>query len=107
MIKAIDGYYVAAQIRMLRQVHKGTVLILEGETDARIFDRFIDLNACRIEIGCGKSNVLEALDLLEDEGFPGAGLRLAFDWEAMTDTTVYGCIRAWETTNKPYRVFRL
>jgi hypothetical protein len=44
---------------------------LEGETDARAFDRFIDRAACDIEIGYGKANTLEALDLLEEEGFPG------------------------------------
>jgi hypothetical protein len=46
--------------------------LVEGETDARLFDRFVDSSGCQIEIGLGKRNVLEALDLLEDEGFPYA-----------------------------------
>ena len=71
MIGRIDGHYVAAQVRMVRQIHKGTILILEGETDARVFNRFVDAGACEIEVAFGKQNVLQALDLLEDEGFPG------------------------------------
>jgi hypothetical protein len=71
MIGHIDGWYVAAQIRLLRQRHKGTILLVEGETDARVFEKFIDSAACDIEIGFGKKNALEALDLLEEEGFPG------------------------------------
>src|SRR5262249_48947105 len=35
-----------------------------------------------------------------------AGLRLAFDWEAMRGTGLYGCIRRGGVTHKPYRVFR-
>lgn len=71
MIGQIDGHYVAAQIRLVRQADKRTVLVLEGDTDARVFDRFIDKEACDIEIGFGRKNVIEAVDLLEDEGFAG------------------------------------
>lgn len=71
MIGQIDAHYVAAQVRLVRQADKRTVLVLEGETDARVFDRFIDKEACDIEIGFGRKNVIEAIDLLEDEGFVG------------------------------------
>jgi hypothetical protein len=71
MIRHIDGYYVAAQVRLIRQVHKGTVLILEGDTDARAIESFVDGKLCDIEIAFGKTNVLDALDRLEDEAFAG------------------------------------
>ena len=71
MISQIDAHYVAAQIRLVRQADKRTVLVLEGETDAKVFDRFIDKEACDTEIAFGKKNVIEAIDLLEDEGFVG------------------------------------
>src|SRR5262249_26203670 len=35
-----------------------------------------------------------------------AGLRLAFDWEALLSTRFYKCLRAWEANNNPYRIFR-
>jgi hypothetical protein len=71
MIKHIDGAYIAAQIRFVRQVHKGAILILEGETDGRVFANFIDSSKCEIEIAFGKANLLDAVDRLEEEGFPG------------------------------------
>jgi len=86
MIKQIDGFYVAAQIRFVRQVHKGTILILEGETDARILERFTDLSACQIEIGFGKANVLEALDSLEDDGFAGVVALVDADFDRIIGT---------------------
>ncbi|MGY8634286.1 DUF4435 domain-containing protein [Bradyrhizobium sp. 14AA] len=71
MITQIDAHYVAAQIRLVRQADKRAVLVLEGETDARVFDRLIDHSACDLEIGFGRKNVIGAIDLLEDEGFVG------------------------------------
>ena len=35
-----------------------------------------------------------------------AGLRLAFDWEALTNTDLYKCLRDWEQSNKKYKIFR-
>lgn len=35
-----------------------------------------------------------------------AGLRLAFDWEAATCTSLFKYLRAWEKNNQPYRIFR-
>src|SRR4051812_13829970 len=71
MRNQIDGHYMAAQIRLMRQVWKGTILLVEGPTDAKVFDRFVDSTACRVEVGFGKANVRDAIDLLEDEGFRG------------------------------------
>jgi hypothetical protein len=80
----IDGHYVAAQIRLVRQVHKGTILILEGESDGKVFDRFIDGTLCDIEIAFGKENAIEALDLLEEEGFPGVLAVVDADFDRIT-----------------------
>ena len=70
MIAQIDGYYVAAQIRLIQQTHKGAVLLLEGDKDDRVLRRFID-GSCDIEIGFGREQVIKALDLLEEEGIGG------------------------------------
>src|SRR5260370_5803223 len=87
MIEHIDGPYVAAQIRLTRQIHKGTILLLEGSTDARVFHRFIDRASCDIEISYGKQNALAALDLLEDEGFPGVVAVVDADFDRIRGTT--------------------
>jgi hypothetical protein len=70
MIAHIDGYYVAAQIRLIRQTHRGSILLLEGEKDDRVFRRLTD-ESCDIEVGFGRAQVIEALDLLEEDGFGG------------------------------------
>ena len=71
MLGHVDGAYVAAQIRLLRQHKKGTILLVEGPSDVKVFERVVDGNSCEIEMSFGKPNLLEALDLLEDEGFEG------------------------------------
>jgi hypothetical protein len=87
MIRHIDGAYVAAQVRLIRQVHKGAILIVEGQTDARVFDEFIDKAECEIEIGFGKPNVIDALDRLEDEGFAGVLAIVDADFDRLTQKT--------------------
>jgi hypothetical protein len=87
MIGQIDAHWVAAQVRLVRQVHKGTVLMLEGPTDARVFDRFIDRKLCVIEVGFGKRNVLGALDLLEEDGFPGIIAVVDADFDRILNIT--------------------
>jgi len=71
MIKSLDGWDIAAHVRFVRQVHKGTIVVVEGEKDDRVLSRFVDGAKCTVEISFGKANAIAALDLLEDEGFPG------------------------------------
>jgi hypothetical protein len=85
--RAIDGHYVAAQIRLLRQLWQGAILVLEGETDAKVFGNFIDDTACQIEIAFGKANLCSALDLLEDEGFSGVLGIVDADFDRITGET--------------------
>jgi hypothetical protein len=81
ILAQVDGPYVAAQVRLVRQVHKGAFLLLEGSDDARFFEGFIERSACQIEIGYGKENVVTALDLLEDEGFAGVVAAVDADFD--------------------------
>jgi len=87
MIEHIDAHYVAAQIRLVRQTHKGAILLLEGDTDNRVFEKFIDPNTCEIEIGFGKKNVLGALDLLEEDGFSGLVAVVDADFDRIQGVT--------------------
>lgn len=87
MIDLIDGAYVAAQIRLVRQVRRGTILLLEGHTDAKLLGRFTNPDTCEIEIGFGKANVIEAIDLLEDEGFQGIVGVVDADFDRLTNVT--------------------
>jgi hypothetical protein len=53
---------------MERQKHKGAFLLLEGSTDIRRFQRFIDQTRCSVVNAYGKSNVITAIELLHDDG---------------------------------------
>lgn len=86
MIKHLDGAYFAAEVRFTRQIHKGAVLLLEGASDAKALGKFLDKNKCEIEICFCKKSVLDALDLLEDEGFPGVIAIVDADFDRITNT---------------------
>ncbi|MBB5054420.1 hypothetical protein HNQ36_004422 [Afipia massiliensis] len=68
----IDAYDIAQQVRQERQVHKGSFLLLEGLTDIRRFEKFVDKDKNQT-INCfGRENLIGAIELLYDEAFPGA-----------------------------------
>ena len=64
----IDPPTLAAQIRMERQKHKGSFLLVEGSTDAKRIDKFVDKVRCSVVNCYGKSNVIETIDLMQDVG---------------------------------------
>ena len=67
----ISAHAVANEVRMLRTLHKGSLLIVEGATDKRTFRSLTDENACRIVISHGKENALTAMQVLEGDQFEG------------------------------------
>jgi Protein of unknown function (DUF4435) len=69
--KDIDAHDIAQEIRQERQVHKGSFLLLEGDRDIKRFTKFIDENACSIQNCFGRENLIGAIEILYDEGFPG------------------------------------
>jgi hypothetical protein len=44
---------------------------VSGEGDIKRFGKFVDQDACSIQNCFGKQNLLEAIDILTSEGFPG------------------------------------
>ncbi|MEG3093171.1 hypothetical protein [Sphingomonas sp. PB1R3] len=69
--KYIDGWDIAQEVRLERKVHKGAFLFVEGDTDYKRIRKFIDEVNCSVVVCFGRDNLEEAIDLLEDEGFPG------------------------------------
>lgn len=61
---------VANRIRQKRQVHSDAVfLLVEGDDDKKLFQKFVDGRRCRIQPAYGRPNVEEALAILEADGF--------------------------------------
>lgn len=67
----IDGLSLANEIRLSRPKHKGSFLLVEGPDDKKIFLDFCDQQACMIFPSSGKENLLDALRILDREGFQG------------------------------------
>jgi hypothetical protein len=66
----MDAYDIAQEIRLERQVHKGAFL-LEGATDIKRFATFVSERGCSIVNCYGRKNLIEAFDILDEEGFLG------------------------------------
>ena len=67
----IDGTSIANQIRLERADYVGSFLLVEGDSDSNLFERFCDKNTCSIVICLGQENLLRALSELELGGFCG------------------------------------
>lgn len=90
----IDPPALAAQIRMERQKHKGSFLLVEGSTDAKRIDKFVDKVKCSVVNCYGKPNVVETIELMQDVGLEDSvGLVDAdFDRIRAVDLTAEGII---------------
>ena len=72
MINYITGDDITAEVKMIRNAFKGTILIVEGDQDSLLFEKFIKNDNCRTIPARGKDNALHAIEALEDDNFKGA-----------------------------------
>ena len=47
MINYITGDDITAEVKMIRNAFKGTILIVEGDQDSLLFEKFIKNDNCR------------------------------------------------------------
>lgn len=71
MIEDISGHDIAAEVKMTRTSFKGSILILEGDSDINLFKKFICSDRCYPISARGKYNVIVAVEVLTDSGFQG------------------------------------
>ncbi len=67
MKRFITHHDIANQVRMTRSAYSGTFVIVEGDSDARVYKKFVDRDHCRVIPAHGKSNVLNAMEQLETD----------------------------------------
>jgi hypothetical protein len=60
MQQYIDGMRVANGIMMLKIQHKGSIVVVEGDSDARFYHKHF-LNTCRVISANSKNNVIQAM----------------------------------------------
>ena len=63
---------IANAIRLKRSHHPGCFLIVEGRDDRLFFEQFVNRSDCSVQVVDGKSNVVEVIDILDADNFPGA-----------------------------------
>lgn len=61
------GASIANEVLLMRAVHDGPVLLLEGDNDVKFFRRFVEDSQMPIIPAWGKENVLDAVEILESE----------------------------------------
>ena len=61
----------ANAIRLKRQEHRGSFLVVEGRDDRLFFEQFVDRRNCRVIVADGKQNVADVVGILEGDRFPG------------------------------------
>jgi hypothetical protein len=71
MRKHLSHHDVANYVRMIRTQHQGAILIVEGDKDRRIYERFINGACCKVVYASGKANAIGALAIIEKGGVKG------------------------------------
>ena len=71
MIQDTTAFDVAAEVQMTRSGFPGTVLIVEGDHDCRIYERFVRNGNCQVIPAHGKANATDAMAITEKAGTPG------------------------------------
>ena len=66
MLDQLTSSDIANEVSMMRSVFKGTVLIVEGVSDSRLYGKFTDRENVRIMIAHSKNNVMQAVSMLRD-----------------------------------------
>jgi hypothetical protein len=71
MIDSITAHEIANSVRMIRTQYDGTIMIVEGETDRRVYSRFINDTQCILISANCKNNAIEAIIILKNDDVNG------------------------------------
>lgn len=71
MIDLLDHDDLIAELRMLRSSFPGSLFVVEGPSDCRLFERFVDQAHCQVIPGFGKNSVVKAIVALDGIAFRG------------------------------------
>lgn len=71
MIDSLTPESIAVGILLLLEVHEGSVLVLEGWSDMRIYGKFTDGEQCQLVNAHNKDNVIRVIQLLDKEDTEG------------------------------------
>src|SRR4051812_9256 len=72
---------------MRRSLFKGAFLLVEGEKDFHLYSSLIDEGACKIVNARNKWNAVNAILILERDGYPGALAIVDADFDLLEGTS--------------------
>jgi hypothetical protein len=81
MLEHINVGIIVAQVELERAAFKGTLLLVEGETDSRFWKKFVAREQCSLVVAHGKKNVEGAISKLEEGGRNGILGVVDADWD--------------------------
>ncbi|AFZ59515.1 DUF4435 domain-containing protein [Anabaena cylindrica FACHB-243] len=85
MRESITPEFIANQIRMRRSAYSGTFIIVEGSTDARVYERCLDNKKCELSVAYNKEKAIGALAILEKNNFAGVLAIIDADFSRLED----------------------
>jgi hypothetical protein len=67
----LDHHDYVAEMRLMRADFSGSFLVVEGDTDCKVLDRFLDNESCDIVVVRGRNNVVQVTEQAIDDGIFG------------------------------------
>lgn len=86
MKEYLTSDHLANTVRMARSIDNRAVMFVEGATDARFFERFVDLDGCKVVAAHDRKRALGALRLLNSSAFSGVLAVVDADFVRITST---------------------
>ncbi|MBA4312722.1 MAG: hypothetical protein C0417_08840 [Chlorobiaceae bacterium] len=71
MLSCLTANDIANTVRLTRTTFAGAIVITEGGTDIRVYERFLNKPRCRFIPSNGKPNAVKATLILDGENFAG------------------------------------
>lgn len=71
MKDSLNEHTIANSIRQAKQILSSTFLIVEGDTDSRLYKNFFGNNDCQTQVAHNKDNAIKALKILQTENYEG------------------------------------
>ncbi|MFC1692342.1 DUF4435 domain-containing protein [Candidatus Latescibacterota bacterium] len=90
MKQFMTPFDIANTIRMMRPVFTGTIVVVEGDSDARVYCRFFDDTFCRVIPAHGKNNALIVMASLGKDGFIGILAIIDSDYTKLNEIDLRG-----------------
>jgi Protein of unknown function (DUF4435) len=71
MKESLNEHTIANSIRQAKQILSSTFVIVEGDTDSRVYKNFFGKNNCQTQVAHNKSNTIKALEILRKDNITG------------------------------------